>query len=740
MKSAALLLSLWAGLAASNPVSKRQGAPTREQLCVDFDGDFKACELQVRSCAADLQSKGQGFTWDGIMECFRERHHGQQQGNEKGQPAFKADIRVDTNRDGVVDVQGETDVQGKDAWTETSGAIFLANIGDSGGRCKKLAEGQGPAAMMTETLSLCHDASDDVQRAPQYMAPIRTVPISGLSDSATGTVTVPDDTARAMVRIFRQVGDEGGWEIVKDTTVFSARDVAQGLVLGIDARDTRRANGWDGRMRINFTVRDGDAISKDSVMMRVAPVLLQHYLQPVTEVFMSSLPGIGPWAHAVAAMRRGVEASMRKAGIAKPVQQLPTDDPWAQDVFEPGYTSMPGPDGSSVSLRVMVEGRRNFRNAVRLIYSHLRGDGVGGLIAAPRRNPRGVDDTFQAGGNIETIPPYAHNGRNYSSGRIVMGGGEEGSGMVPRARDFFAAQEMQDPLVLDTAWLFVGHVDEVIQFLPTTATPRGWSVVAVDPELGLKLLRAAQRDGHGGVPVMSRGGEAKIHPGFHSPTIDEFLATESNLEAAEACGKRMAANIELLKRETGVTDDEIFRVPALFGEATHVASHIRGGAAKPPKTTNRMGTAPGEDEDADEGATGPEADILQWVDLHGPAAQPESTTGNDSDSDNETRDDLLSNRLLRKQQTPPPRRTTYDSWLPSLVNGVCLSPTRYLAPKPFGPVVFRGQDIFQYYAARMYERAGFTDVDFLDDWLFHTSSGDLHCATNTYRDVSAPWW
>jgi protein-arginine deiminase len=48
----------------------------------------------------------------------------------------RADIRADVNRDGAVDVTGDSDVAGKEAWNSGRGAIFLPNLGDTHRRCR----------------------------------------------------------------------------------------------------------------------------------------------------------------------------------------------------------------------------------------------------------------------------------------------------------------------------------------------------------------------------------------------------------------------------------------------------------------------------------------------------------------------------------------------------------------------------------------------------------------------------
>lgn len=130
--------------------------------------------------------------------------------------------------------------KGKETWSEEVGALFLPNIGDTSDRCRELHEGQ-PAAVVK-----CNDASDDIQRASKYLAPLRTVPISGLGSSAVGRISVSDPLARKCVRIFQRSAvseisqePDNDWTIVDEKTTFSVTQLAQGLQLGIDARGPR---------------------------------------------------------------------------------------------------------------------------------------------------------------------------------------------------------------------------------------------------------------------------------------------------------------------------------------------------------------------------------------------------------------------------------------------------------------------------------------------------------------------
>ncbi|OBT74327.1 hypothetical protein VF21_06866 [Pseudogymnoascus sp. 05NY08] len=257
--------------------------------------------------------------------------------------ALKADIRADSNRDGKVDIHGRSDLHDKLSDCSDAGAIFLANIGDTDRRCSKLAL-SGPAPS-NEELAARNDASDDIQRAPQYLAPLRTVPIPRLSPKASGTITIQDPNSRSKVRIFRLEGSQ--WTLTSNEHMFSQHELAAGLKLGIDARDTRRPGVWDGRVGVTFTVHDGRSTAKDTVRLRVAPVLTHHHAQAARE-FVDRL-----------------QNALDKTRGRYPLTQFNgSDDIWAQDFVEPGYISMPGSKGPII-LQIMIRSAQDDRVAGR---------------------------------------------------------------------------------------------------------------------------------------------------------------------------------------------------------------------------------------------------------------------------------------------------------------------------------------------------------------------------------------
>jgi hypothetical protein len=57
--------------------------------------------------------------------------------------------------------------------------------------------------------------------------------------------------------------------------VFLAPALCRGLILGIDARDTRRPGMWDGRVQVSFRVQQGDEISTDDIELRCSSTRAQ---------------------------------------------------------------------------------------------------------------------------------------------------------------------------------------------------------------------------------------------------------------------------------------------------------------------------------------------------------------------------------------------------------------------------------------------------------------------------------
>ncbi|VUC31630.1 unnamed protein product [Clonostachys rosea] len=596
--------------------------------------------------------------------------------------ALEVTILADTNRDGSVDIDGDSDKYAKNVWTEDRGALFLANIADTNNRCSEGYTTGNARREINSYLDTCNDAEGTLQRNPKYLAPLITLPVTGLRDSATASVYVTDTIASGKVRIFSK--QDGDWIFVPANHTFNSGDIRRGLELGIDARDVRRPGGWNGTALVEFTVSDGNEKATDSVALRVAPILTHHHGQIAERVFATKATVPGPQADFVTNLIQNVA----DAGIDEPVFEFLNGDIWTQDFFEPGYSSIPGPNGPVV-LRIMIKSAQDFRPSGEEVFTRLRSDTVGAV-----QHP-GAGMSTDSMGNLETIPPYSFNGRSFPAGRVIMGSSE---GATPLMFSFLQAQETQDPLELNTTWLKVGHVDEFVQFLPAN-NDRGWVLMADDPVFGLNLLKKASKNGYGHLPGITRPRMPTEGSEFCIPsnTIDEVLSFPDLEAITKTAAQSIDQNLEILKRETGITEDEIIRIPGTFYYAL----------VDPWTCLDDLN---------------PNSVKIKG----GPSSKVQSIF------DAGTNKDALQRRELNVTELQ-------SALYPAIINGVVLSDSLVLAPNPWGPII-DGVDIFADAAVKAYGRAGF-NVTFQDDWFsHHIGRGEVHCGSNTWRRADIPWW
>ncbi len=601
-------------------------------------------------------------------------------------PATAADLRADVDRDGRVDITGDTDSAGEDAWSVGRGALMLPNLDDDSRRCP--VTGPGGRPLSDAALARCNDAADTkVNGAADAadLARVRSVPMPQVPDGAEGRPALTAGAGHA--RVFLRRGNH--WEAVTSRTRLSPAELRAGVELGVEARDVIRDSArWDGRARIRLTVTSPAGTTSDQVTLRVAPLLTHHHLQNAQQLMVTRISGDDEYARLNRTFREGLEKEARKAGITKPLVNFTRyGDIWAQDFVEPAYVGMTGPDGRVHSMRVMLRSAQPHRESGRELFERLRGRNVGVVQVSGVRDSE--EETLNSTGNMETIPPYAHGGRSFPAGRIIMGQrGDTGSKPAKAMRTLLKSQGLQDPLLLDTSWLDVGHVDEFVQFLPAD-TPRGWRIGVADPEAGIRLLREAKQAGHGGTRMFSV-------PGGPRETIAQALADRTLLADNDLAARRIKANLEVLKRETGVTDAEVVRVPALYTRGTEIRTSQgdRDGRGMSLPRLTRMGAA-----------------VPEVAREHG----------------------------QQRGLASAARAARTSAYVPGAVNGIVLSRDHYLAPRQWGPVI-DGKDIFTEAVTRAYTGAGMK-VAYLDDWnTYHMGMGEVHCGTNTLRDVSMPWW
>ena len=256
------------------------------------------------------------------------------------------------------------------------------------------------------------------------------------------------------------------------------------------------------------SIRQGglaDLVSQDQSMRLVVSVdvlaLPQRSTSAVVEPFTDNLVFRQKLA-------RAAEPMVRLRVIDQPYGL----ELWAQDKMEFGWSAFPGRSpGRS-------PGRNPGRNTLPVVldlpkttdslrdypYDVLLGEvnsatplhGAAHGYARPMNFEPGsnnFESSLCYGGNVEVVPPVPR----APQGRIIMG--SHGLDMTARPnralnrlRHFFDAQELQGPvLLLDVSWLHVGHIDEVMQFVPCeegAGLEHKFKIFIASPADALRLL------------------------------------------------------------------------------------------------------------------------------------------------------------------------------------------------------------------------------------------------------------
>jgi protein-arginine deiminase len=503
---------------------------------------------------------GQLLISAGLVACAAD----QASGHVDAEPELKADLRADSNRDGVVNVDDDSDGQ-KTVWDEANGAVFLANIDDDSARCKALTTDDN-------ALAACNDAQDDVVNGEDDaldLARLKTKPWPKTPDDATGHVEILTEAAKDMVRLFKRTGDGAtDLEPLAEDATFTADELRAGVELAIEGKDiVRDPDVWDGKVEVQLTVSSptkGD--STDKVVLRVAPVLTFHHLLPAEKIWVANTGDPGN-----AATRADLKKACAAAGLDAP-SEIKVDDPWAEDYFETAYMSMPAEGGAQHVMRVNYRSANVFeprktrtplRTAGQVVFTKMRGKDMAGVQQFDIKHDLEMD-SLNSFGNLETVPPYEKDGESYPFGRVIRGS-TKSFYPDPSFAKMIHAQGQQPEIFVDTSWLLVGHIDETTSFVKAD-TPRGWKLLVNDARLAKKMLEDAVAAGHGDVTMFVGKVWADFETGKETPaeiSIKDVLANTQVMQASAEAAAEVDAQLEIIKQETGLTDDEIIKIPFL---------------------------------------------------------------------------------------------------------------------------------------------------------------------------------
>ncbi|XP_004272503.1 protein-arginine deiminase type-1 [Orcinus orca] len=227
------------------------------------------------------------------------------------------------------------------------------------------------------------------------------------------------------------------------------------------------------------------------------------------------------------------------------------NDRWIQDEMEFGYIEAP-----HKSFPVVFDSPRD-RGLKYFPYKRILGPDFGYVIRETQFAGVSGLDSF---GNLDISPPVTVGGKEYPLGRILIGSSFPKSGgrrMAKVVRDFLKAQQVQAPVELYSDWLWVGHVDEFLSFVPTS-DQKGFRLLLASPSACLNLFQEKKEEGYGEAAQFD-GLNYQVKRSINEILEDRILRSD-NLYA-QRC---IDWNREVLKQELGLTERDIMDIPQLF--------------------------------------------------------------------------------------------------------------------------------------------------------------------------------
>ncbi|XP_072210314.1 protein-arginine deiminase type-2 isoform X2 [Excalfactoria chinensis] len=120
-------------------------------------------------------------------------------------------------------------------------------------------------------------------------------------------------------------------------------------------------------------------------------------------------------------------------------------------------------------------------------------------------------------------------------------------------------EQVQAPVELFSDWLAMGHVNEFVTFVPSADAKR-FRMLMASPAACYKLFRQKQKEGQG---------EATMFKGYSGTdtkrvTINKVLSNGIMMQQNQYVQRCIDWNRDILKKELGLTEEDIIDLPALF--------------------------------------------------------------------------------------------------------------------------------------------------------------------------------
>lgn len=405
------------------------------------------------------------------------------------------------------------------------------------------------------------DHSDKIIDGPNDLldlTPIIIRQIPGLSLPGKCYVSI-SASARKYVQLFYKSGENYVYIEKKEKQelpIDLLRD--SDIELRIEANSYACAD-WDGTVTVSALVEDSGKTSSNSVRLKVAPFILLSAVQKALKIYVREFPGKNE------KLIDALKELTPKIGVKLKIIGTDKYKPWniwLQDVMEVGYSRTP-----FQVFHVVLNANRG-KSLDAMPKQEILGPGHGWFkwdeFKPGTGAGRGGDSWLDWYGNLEVTPPLP--GKPF--GRILYGYNKHtGRSLNPQIVKMLEAQGVQTPLIkIHTGWLLIKHVDEIFNFIPVKGEKR-FKILVPDVTITYRLLEQWKAEGKGALTLFRDFKEnVSVSSLLKNQSLRKF---NTHLQVNE-----IEANIKTIKQETGVPDDHIIRIPALFEKKYKYAASL----------------------------------------------------------------------------------------------------------------------------------------------------------------------
>jgi len=233
-------------------------------------------------------------------------------------------------------------------------------------------------------------------------------------------------------------------------------------------------------VRVSIGVYDKDIfLFSDHMIFRIAPIILPPNCLGSETVYLSKMQGVQNNLSFVRDVSKIMKQENKKIVIIKN-QGISMYHRWVQDILKFAYVT----DGQLTNYIIMkgphFSHQSTSRNGIAYIYDYFKDYPLYDLFIEKDKN-------LDAFGNIQVIPPILP---DYPLGRIIYGVSTEGmqDNISYNLVDLLESQQVQKPLSIETGWLNVGHVDEIVAFVPDRSHKHGFRVLIASTDQFYHLI------------------------------------------------------------------------------------------------------------------------------------------------------------------------------------------------------------------------------------------------------------